>query len=287
MENNTMEALTEPSCKVASLSGPCTEKARCELDEGYSPPAEDDSLAARFGAWGEGMCSLIGRWLAYNTADESACLASLAQDRVPALVEFIFELGIDFGPNAEGPADAAYDRAVIAKMVNKRLPAYYEGVAAEMAVWRDAQDQELASGAQENTEQEAQKDGMEEVVDVSSQEAGDVQEAGDFFSMRAAAAGLSLTSNPLGGNELATLVAPPRPPAGAPPPPTGGLRRLQQPPRHPQPEDGRLGHGDELLIGQRSSSDGAGAESSRRLNTSTGMKRRCLEERATGDPPAL
>ena len=71
-----MEALTEPLSGVASLSGQLSEKSRCELDEGYSPPAEDDSLAARFGAWGEGMCSLVGRWLSYNTADESACLAS-------------------------------------------------------------------------------------------------------------------------------------------------------------------------------------------------------------------
>ena len=116
-----MEALSEG----ASLSDQLSEKARCELDDGYSPPAADGSLAARFGAWGAGVCTLIGRWLAYNTADESACLASLEPERVPALVEFIFELGIDYG---QGTQDADYDRAVITKMVNKRLPAaYYEG----------------------------------------------------------------------------------------------------------------------------------------------------------------
>ena len=86
-----------------------TQKQLCVADQGYSPPCDDDSLQARLGAWGANVRILVGRWLAFNTQDGSAHLECLDTQRIPDLIKFIFELGLDLG-QGEDEADIGRDR---------------------------------------------------------------------------------------------------------------------------------------------------------------------------------
>ena len=93
---------------------------RCEEDPTYVPEHEEDSLQAYMGCWGPYVLRDVSRWLAFNSDDGSADLAQVAAAKLPDLVCFIYELGLDLGNAPEG------DLKTIERIVSKRLPANYQ-----------------------------------------------------------------------------------------------------------------------------------------------------------------
>jgi hypothetical protein len=98
-----------------------TDCERCEADPTYVPAHEEDSLQAYMGCWGPYVLLDVSRWLAFNTSDGSADLAQLDEAKVPDLISFIDDLGLDFGSAVE-----ECDLKTITSIVHKRLPRNYQ-----------------------------------------------------------------------------------------------------------------------------------------------------------------
>lgn len=72
---------------------------------------------------------LVGRWLAFNTQDGSARLECLDTQRIPDLITFIFELGLEYGQGEDEDDMAEIERMVHANCKN---------AAARLAEWHAA-----------------------------------------------------------------------------------------------------------------------------------------------------
>jgi hypothetical protein len=146
---------------------PETDRERCEADPTYVPAHDEDSLQAYMGCWGPCVLLDVSRWLAFNTADGSAELAQLDGDKVPDLISFIYDLGLDFGTGGVEESDLK----TIERIVSKRLPANYQtmrqrlkaGISARAAEMKEmGYAPQLSSDEEEGEEEEEEAAADEE-----------------------------------------------------------------------------------------------------------------------------
>ena len=139
---------------------------RCEEDPTYVPEHEEDSLQAYMGCWGPYVLRDVSRWLAFNSDDGSADLAQLDEAKVPDLISFIYDLGLDFGSAVE-----ECDLKTITSIVHKRLPRNYQtmrqrlkaGISARAAEMKEmGYAPQLSSDEEEGEEEEEEAAADEE-----------------------------------------------------------------------------------------------------------------------------
>ena len=144
---------------------PKSDCERCEEDPTYVPEHEEDSLQAYMGCWGPYVLRDVSRWLAFNSDDGSADLAQVAEAKLPDLISFIYELGLDLGNAPEG------DLKTIERIVSKRLPANYQtmrqrlkaGISARAAEMKEmGYAPQLSSDEEEGEEEEEEAAADEE-----------------------------------------------------------------------------------------------------------------------------
>jgi len=132
-----------------------TDCERCEADPTYVPAHEEDSLQAYMGCWGPYVLRDVSRWLAFNTDDGSADLAQLDEAKVPDLISFIDELGLDFGSAVE-----ECDLKTITSIVHKRLPRNYQTMRQRLQAGnaaREAEMKEMCNTPQSSSDEEEQE----------------------------------------------------------------------------------------------------------------------------------
>ena len=145
---------------------PKSDCERCEEDPTYVPEHEEDSLQAYMGYWGPYVLRDVSRWLAFNSDDGSADLAQVAAAKLPDLISFIYELGLDLGNAPEG------DLKTIERIVSKRLPANYQTMRQRLQAGtsaRAAEMKEMGNAPQLSSDEE---EGEEEEEAAADEEEG-------------------------------------------------------------------------------------------------------------------
>ena len=168
---------------------PQTDCELCEADPRYVPAHDEDSLQAYMGCWGPHVLLDVSRWLAFNTADGSAELARLDEDKVPDLISFIYDLGLDFGTGGVEESDLK----TIERIVSKRLPANYQTMRQRLLAGtsaRAAEMKEMGNAPQLSSDEE--EGGEEEEVAADEGEGGGEGDAAEA----AATAGCSVSALP-------------------------------------------------------------------------------------------